>query len=74
MVAGQVTRAQGVTQLVQACQKLIDAGEPVVGTSSDPLATFQLALGNIVLCDKIANSILSGTLVQGSSALCAALS
>jgi hypothetical protein len=67
VVSGEITRARGVTDLVQACIQLIDGAEPKAGTAQD---IFQLALGNIVLCDKLANTILSGPLIAGRSAIC----
>jgi hypothetical protein len=73
VLANQVTRAQGVTQLIGACQKLFDAGEPTPGLSTDPFLSFQFALGNILLCDKVSNSILTEPLIQNSSPLCDAL-
>jgi len=69
VVSGQITRASGVTTLVQACLGLIDSAEPKPqGQSAETV--FALALGNIILCDKFANSVLEGPLVAGRSALC----
>jgi hypothetical protein len=67
VVSGQITRARGVTDLVQACVRLIDGAEPKAASAE---TIFELALGNIVLCDKLANTILSGVLIAGRSAIC----
>jgi hypothetical protein len=69
-VSGQITRARGVIDLVQACIRLIDGAEPKSGSAQN---IFELALGNIILCDKLANTILSGPLVAGRSAICNAI-
>jgi hypothetical protein len=75
VISGQETRAFGVTELIQACISLIDSAEiaPDVATSN-PLTTFELALGNIVACDKLANSLLTtGEFSTGGSILCNAI-
>lgn len=70
VVSGQVTRARGVVNLVQACLQFIEGAEPK-GVAAQTI--FEFALGNIVLCDKLANSILSGNLVLGHSGICNAI-
>lgn len=53
--------------MIQACVQFIDAAE----SKTDPAQImFELALGNIVLCDKFSNSVLEGPLVQGHSPIC----
>ena len=70
VVNGEASRARGVVNLVQACLQLIDGAEPKAAAAG---TIFEFALGNIVLCDKLANTILSGPLVQGRSGICNAI-
>lgn len=62
-----------MTSLVQSCLQLIDSGEPKVSQGSNAQTVFELALGNLVLCDKLANTFLEGTLTPGRSLLCEAI-
>jgi hypothetical protein len=71
-VSSQESRAGGVVNLVQNCIKLIDPAEPAPG-GSDPQVVFNLALGNVALCNKLSNSILEGNLVEGQSDFCDAI-
>jgi hypothetical protein len=75
VVAGEETRAVGVTDLVQACLQLIGQSEIMsMLSTSNPSTVFDLALGNIFACNKIANSVLaSSTLSEGGSVLCNAI-
>jgi hypothetical protein len=59
-----------VTDLVQACLQLIDGAEPKAAAAE---TIFELALGNLVLCDKLANSILTEPLALGHSGICNAI-
>jgi hypothetical protein len=70
IVAGEETRATGVTSLIQACLKLIDAAD---FQTSDPLLAFQFALGNLLVCDKISNTVLTEPLTEGRSDVCNAI-
>jgi hypothetical protein len=72
VVAGQETRAAGVTDLVQICLEIIDGAE-LQEDITNPLTTFQLALGNLMVCDKIANTLLTEPLTEGQSPLCDAI-
>jgi len=69
VVAGEETRAAGVTDLIQTCLQLIDAAD----VQTDPLLAFQFALGNLIVCDKIANTVLTEPLTEGQSDLCNAI-
>lgn len=67
IVSGQETRERGVADLVQYCLDVIDSTE--IGDNSangNPSTAFGLALGNLLVCDKIANTILE----KGGSELC----
>lgn len=69
VIANQESRGYGVANLIQNCVKLFNSAESSPGASNSQVV-FNLALGNIVLCDKLANSILEGTLVLGQSEFC----
>ena len=67
IVAGQENRARGVVDLVAACVSLLDSVEienNVAG--NDPSTAFGLALGNLLVCDKLSNTFLE----KGGSELC----
>src|SRR5208282_754184 len=64
IVAGQENRARGVVDLVASCVSMLDSAEIAAGI--DPSTAFGLALGNLLVCDKIANTILE----KGGSELC----
>ena len=71
IVGGQESRARGVVDLVQACLDGIDSSEIQADTAgSNPSTAFELALGNLLVCNKIANSILE----VGGSELCNVIS
>jgi len=74
VVNGQINRATGVVTILQSCLQLIDSGEPQVNQNSNSQTVFELALGNLAMCDKLSNSFLEGTLTAGKSELCEAIS
>jgi len=68
------SRASGVINLVQICLDLLSIAETKAGAAiSAPLPPLDLALGNLVACDKIANTVLVGGLTRGESVLCDAI-
>ena len=74
VVQADESRAMGVTNLIVACLQLLDNSEVQYDVaSSDSSVSFNFALGNILACDKIANTVLSLPLKFGDSSLCDAI-
>jgi hypothetical protein len=74
VVNGTLTRAEGVFTVVESCVNLTDTTEFTTGISLiDFQTTFELALGNALVCDKFSNTVISGDLVEGESFICDAL-
>ena len=70
IVTGQEDRARGVVDLVAACLEIIDTAEISNNTANnDPSTAFALAFGNLLVCDKISNTVLE----KGGSELCLAV-
>jgi hypothetical protein len=70
VVAGEEKRSDGVTDLIQTCLQLIDSADL---QTSDDFQEFQFGLGNILVCNKLSNSVLAEPLTEGQSALCNAI-
>ena len=74
VISGNLTRAEGVFTVVRDCVKLTDDTEFNSSLSLiDFQTTFELALGNALVCDKFSNTVISGDLVSGQSFICDAL-
>lgn len=70
LVSGKFSREVGVVNLIQACLQIFDGAEANLGSSILAAEHFQLSLEKIVLCDKLANSLLSGSLSHDYSNIC----
>jgi len=70
VVAGEEKRSDGVASLIQTCLQLIDQADL---RNTDKLKSFQFALGNLLICDKLSNSVLAEPLTEGQSELCNAI-